>query len=92
VEQGLELCVFRLLQFGEASRRELSTTEFFTTLTIAISVFSDFLGGWLRETIQTGTKLARAHGCWAFSKVVNLASIHYVGRLAGRQSTSRAGF
>ena len=36
------------------------------------------LSGWLRETIQTGTKLARAHGCWAFSKVVNLASISVI--------------
>jgi hypothetical protein len=38
VKQWLELQVFSILQFGEASRQELATTEFLTTATIAITV------------------------------------------------------
>jgi hypothetical protein len=59
---------------AEAGRRELAVTELFTTATIAISVLSDHGYGEWREAIQTGAKLARAHGWSAFSRAVNLAS------------------
>jgi hypothetical protein len=68
VEQGLELGVFRLLQFGEASRREPATKEFLTTLTIAISVLSDYGSRRRCKPLQTGTKLSHTHGRRAFSK------------------------
>jgi hypothetical protein len=84
----MELHVFRPLQFGEAGWRELATTEFFTTPTIAISVLSDHGGGgW--KTIQTGAELARGHGCCAFSKAVNLASMSVISSTRGRHRAGR---
>jgi uncharacterized protein YfiM (DUF2279 family) len=53
VKRCLELQVFSILQFGEASRRELATTEFLTTATIAITVLSDHGSGGWRKATQT---------------------------------------
>src|SRR6266576_4333605 len=75
MKQCLELQVFSILQFGETSRRELATTEFLTTATIAITVLSDHGSGGWRKATQTGATVANTHGCRAFSKAVNLTSI-----------------
>ena len=88
VKQCLELQVFSILQFGEASRRELATTEFLTTATIAITVLSDHGSGGWRKATQTGAKLANTHGCRAFSKAVNLTSTPEVQLRHDRQATS----
>jgi hypothetical protein len=42
---------------------------------------SDHGGGGWRETIQTGAELARTHGCLAFSKAVNLASMSVISSI-----------
>src|SRR5438034_290677 len=57
VKQCLELQVFSILQFGEANQRELATTEFLTTATIAITVLSDHGSGGWRKASQVGAEL-----------------------------------